>query len=323
MKRFALKTLVLLALVLLLQMAVVAVWPPRIPEEVRTFDDALAKKTDVVFFGDSTVFWSTPGDATTESIATKLHNRLPGRSLHEVSHRAYHLGLYVDYCRRIAASRNRPRLVVVTINMRNFSPHWDMRPEWQFEDLRVNLAHLDNPLFRIFHTPLSIFKIFKMEIARDQYLNTPVYDGLRKIGTVKEFDRLGKAEYSDESMKKKLLFYYMGTITEHNRKVESMRQIVRILKSAGVPVLFYVTPIDYETGNRLLGERFRAQLEENVAYLNRVLREEGAASIDLSCALGTKEFDWPISKGYVDEHLREHGRQFVADRLYEAIEKTR
>lgn len=321
MKRFALKGLVLIVAVVLLQMAVAAVWPPRIPEEVQKLDRALEAKTDIVFFGDSTVFSSTKGDATTDSIATKLHSRLPGYSLSDVSHRAYHLGVCVDYCRRIAASRNRPKLMVVTINLRNFSPHWDMRPEWQFENIRVNLAHLDNPLFRLFHTPLSIFKVFRMEVARDQYLNTPVYDGLRKIGTMRDFDGLDYAPWNDRGTRQKVLLYYMGTITEHNRKVESMRQIVRILKDAGVPVLFYFTPIDVETGDRVVGERLRRRVQENAAYLSGVIREEGGTSIDLSCALGADCFDWPISRNYVDEHLREAGREFVADRLFEAIEK--
>ena len=122
MKKLTIKASFLLALVFLLQIGVAFIWPPRIPKEIASLNEALRNGTDVIYLGDSTVYWCGPEDRTTQSIVTKVQHRMPSLSFHETTHGGYHMGVYADYCRWIVSGSHRPRLIIMPINVRTFSP---------------------------------------------------------------------------------------------------------------------------------------------------------------------------------------------------------
>jgi hypothetical protein len=320
MKRFACRAFFLLTLVFFFQIAIAFIWPPRFPKEISELNQALQQNTDVIFLGDSTVYWCGPEDKTTQSIVTKVQYRIPSLSFHETTHGGYHLGVYINYCRWIAANANPPRLVIIPVNLRTFSPFWDI-PGWQFENVRDTLAYLKNPLFRAFYMPLGIFKFSNMETTDEAYEAAPVYDGLRRVGTVWDFKGPDNAKWTQKQIKNAFLFYYMGQITEQNRKVQTLRQVIRILKGAGIPVLLYFVPTDVQSGMEYHGQRFRRQLEQNAAFLKQVIQQEGITSYDFTCALGMENFVWRLTGDCVDEHIKEAGRQYVADQLTEIIKR--
>ena len=114
-------------------------------------------------------------------------------------------------------------------------------------------------------------------------------------------------------------FFYMGQITEQNRKTQLLRQIIRNLKRVGIPVLLYFVPTDIQSGVQYQGERCRYQIRRNVSFLEEVIRQEGASSYNFSESLGADYFVWRMTGDCVDEHLNEAGRDFVANELSKKI----
>ena len=82
---------------------------------------------------------------------------------------AYHIGIYLEYAQYIVAQENLPQVVIIPINLRSFSPEWDMRPEYQFEKEARFLRSKNSLFIQSFDKPLSIFQWYKPEITRQQY----------------------------------------------------------------------------------------------------------------------------------------------------------
>jgi len=310
------------------QVLVAGLFPAEIPPEIVRLDAYLADGVEVIYFGDSTLTYPL-GQVTTGEI---LQEMLPNTTVGQIAHPAYNLDLYLHYVRYILRAPRRPRVVIVPINMRSFSPEWDMRPGYQFEEEKKTLA-LGPVLARILARPLAILGAFRSPISQAVFLNTTVYNGDTPIGTVADFERLTEQDALGEhqrntefayhdvlpseddaaAMAQALIYRYMTGLTPDQRQLRAMREIARLGDEAGVQVLFYVTPVNYQQGQRFVGDAFRTALREKVDLVQSVLGGEPNASLlDLSFDLEAFAF--------VDmEHMREAGKTYVAEQLALAV----
>jgi hypothetical protein len=226
------------------------------------------------------------------------------------------MDIYLAFCRYIARSPNRPDTVIIPVNMRSFSPGWDRRSDWQFEEERFFLNY---PLLRAFFKPLAIFKVVSTnEITPEQYNQTPVYCDQQLVGTVREFDFMptDPNAVTDEDIRKKFIFQYMYPLRPEHRKLRAMMDIVEVLDSAGVRLVLYITPLDMETGRKHLPERFPSRVGANIELVKSLLRDRNVEPLDLSRSVSAGNFSWTV---YPNEHLDQHGRLFVADSLAGAL----
>jgi len=143
-----------------LQFLTAIAFPAGIPPEIVRLDAYLDSRTNIIYLGDSTL--SLPaGQVTTGEI---LQEMLPDCSVGEIAHPAYNLDLYLHYVRYIVRSAHPPDIVIVPINMRSFSPEWDKRPGYQFEEEKKALAFgpfLSRALWR----PLEVSGAFEQDDA--------------------------------------------------------------------------------------------------------------------------------------------------------------
>ena len=100
--------------------------------------------------------------------------------------------------------------------------------------------------------------------------------------------------------------------------LKDLAGLVELYRGTDTQVLFYLTPLDVQSGAELLGEPFRAVVEQNAALVQRALAAQGAGVLDLHAALPPECFFWR-KEGGATEHLNSEGRQRVADRITGAI----
>ena len=81
-------------------------------------------------------------------------------------------------------------------------------------------------------------------------------------------------------------------------------------------MIFSITPIDYQTGQKYLGNRFKERIEKNISIIRSSLQKEGYSVMDLSVSLDSDIFAWTY---WPNEHLNEHGRAFLAETLAKQI----
>lgn len=330
MKSFLVKLAIVIPLLLLLQVLTGSIYPMEIPQEILIFQQHLEDEVDILYFGDSTV-WYPRGSQTTPQM---LQEYFTERTVGEVSHAAYNSDLYLAYVQallRNTADRDyRPEWVIIPINMHSFSPEWDQRPEYQFTEEKRVLAQ-GITWSRLFGRPLNVFGGYDSPITSEQYRSTAVYSDTVVVGTVADFEEaLGSARLEEkenarfvyyqtlpeeDSVENMLIYYYMTPLTADHRKVQSLLQIVSLLQDAEIGLLFYITPVDTELGDVYLGESFRERFTANKTLLLDLLAEENVPVLDLSYDLEPFYFS-------DSEHLHQDGKRYIAERLVAQIDPT-
>ncbi|MCB9757351.1 MAG: hypothetical protein H6753_02865 [Candidatus Omnitrophica bacterium] len=292
-----------------------------IPNEIKILDVFMKLKADIVYFGDSTINWAPDSDVNRESMPGLLQRLLPTERIAKITHASYQMDVYQAYVEYMIRKGYHPKVVIIPINLRCFSPEWDQQPLWQFEKEKLTLAMKDT-FWMKFYRPLAVFKIFEPRINRFAYEQTNVFDGSQLIGQVRDFDNASYQVYSQEKMKNKLRFRYMYSLSKQHRKVQSMVRSAKLLKSAGIKPVFYITPVDWQTIEKNLGVSSVLRIEENVQVIRSALDEVDVPVWDLSRSLPSEDFSWPEDGDgpyYPNEHLRLRGRMLVVKTLAERM----
>jgi pimeloyl-ACP methyl ester carboxylesterase len=327
LRGFAARLAAFALLLVVLQFLISLAFPAPLPQEILDLDEQLESGADVIYLGDSTLFHPV-GEATTGEI---LQEMLPDQQVGAVSHPAYNLDLYASYVQYIVRKDRQPRAIVLPIAMRSFSPEWDRRPGYQFVKEKKVLS-LGPGLARVLVRPLSILSAFEPDITQDAFLDTVVYNGETPVGRVRDFEGLAEedlaigdggfayhdalpSEDDQEALQKALVYTYMYRLDEGHRKLQAMIQIARLCQENKLDVIFYISPVNYQQGDRALGSAFRDRLIENVRVVRSELDRVGTEHVTLlDLSLGLEAY------AFVDmEHLQEVGKTYVAEQLVSAL----
>ena len=302
------------------------VYPPSSTEMVgRTHLSQLAalkscigkEANTIIFLGDSVNFSYAPSDRDKRRISEMLQDSLPDFRVVAIDHRAYHMGVYRGFVSRLTGSANKPNLVIIPVNLRSITTHWVKNPSWQFVDLQRYLL-FDGVLFRVFFRPMRSFKIYRdSTLSEVAFSRTPLYDGDIKVGTVKDYQSVSREDASTRNTKAMITYYYMEKLQEKNPRACDLVAISQMVKQTDLKVLFYITPIDYQKCDTVLGDRFSQRIKENKAIVRNLLEREKIDVLDLSFSLPSDGFYYRSQ--YPDEHLNEKGRKAVASMLRDSI----
>ena len=315
-RTFLFKLVLLVTLIGIGHLLMTLVMPINVVPEISQLDALLAGNADVIFFGDSTITSVAPSDQNKDFISTMLQNKQPNRLIGRISHPAYNMDLYVEYAHYLANQESPPQTVIIPINLRSFSPEWDMRPGYQFEQEKRFLRHNNNLFIKAVDGPLSIFHWYEPEVINQVYENTAVFDGDQQVGIVKDFEQILSEEPTRENILNILIYNYLYALDSKHRKLQSLIELVDVYRANDIDVIFYITPLDYETGEQYLEERYHEQVDQNIALITSLLADKDVELLDLSFSLTPEFFAW---YEYPNEHLNENGRNFVAEQLSQAL----
>jgi len=273
--------------------------------ELKILKRALKSDKDVIMFGSSVNDSYAPTDTDMRTIAEMLDSFMGEQSVIGISHGAYQADIYLEYVRYIINSGKKP-IIIIPINLRYFSPEWDLRPGYQFEKERYilnGLPYFGNYKYR--------------EITESEFENTTVYNGSESVGKVKDFLDVSRKESDKLSEARKgFVFHYMQPLKANHRKLKSLSKICEIGIKNNLKIVMYITPIDYKYAEQLQIEGFRHQQCDNVSTIKSVLASCEIQLIDLSMALDSSYFFYNIRP---NEHLNMRGRREVVKALKSAV----
>ena len=323
MKKLLLKSLAFISLLIIAQ--TVVVYCLRLgffgdyPLAVADFKKGMKDFPEVVFFGDSVVFTVDPDEPDRRTVSQLLQEKMPGTKILSVAHSAYNQGVYIDYLKYMIAHGVKPEKVVIEINLRSFSPISDRRPQYQFEKEKIFLANDLNPVFPLIYKPLLVLKYFNLQtISEVTFKQTPLYDGEKHIGTVADCYAYDEKLQREQAIQKVFQCLYLENISLRNRKLDDLINIAGLLRDHRIPVVFFITPIDYASGQKYFGDRFLWQINKNVSFVKSSLENQGVVFADFSASLPSSHFLW-LNEGLPDEHLDSFGRESVADGISKMI----
>ncbi len=273
-----------------------------------------------LYFGDSIIKAYAPSDHDTRSIAEMVTAQDPTIKIGDMSSPGYGLNVFEAMVTYISHASKKPDAIIIPINMRSFSPQWDMRPEYQFEKEIFFLTH--NKFVFYFGKPLSIFQAVNFEsVTSEMFRDTPVFSGKTQIGTVGIFEDKARQDTITEDIVKDFYQYdYMGQLDSNHRKLLSLQNIANMANEHGIHLYVYITPIDYEQGVQYVGPMFKQQVKKNTDVVCAVLKEEGVPCLNLVFSVGSKNFEHGLLP---NEHMKESGRNIVADELVRFITSQR
>lgn len=281
----------------------------------------------LLVFGDSVFLRVATDDQSPQSLGEIIGTRYQG-GVFQVLGSGYHPGVFEQFSAVLATLPARPRLAVLPINLRSFSPIWDLNPLYRFRS-EIGL--------------LSAFDVNKPEYGlRDadicselEIRSAPLLSAHGGIATLGDFlDITGQVQtIGSEEWKRRLetifRYHYTPPVSFTHRKIQNLKHAIKLLNGLGVAVYCYITPLNYEAGMEYCGESFIKAVEKNVSIIQKEIKPDMSASHTDKDALMFRLDDFKFqfarnvffTRHNATEHLRFEGRNFLAQRIIEAVQR--
>jgi hypothetical protein len=269
----------------------------------------------LLIFGDSVLERVSRHDANHRTLASMVSGTLPTTS-HIATRTALNPALMLALLRtfRLLAP---PKVVMLPVNLRCFSPQWDGSPAWAMhQELGIIEGWLSNP-----DQPIApLLEIRKTPDLYTSYHNTPVTFELSKLETIGAFREVTTSTPIDEAAVKArkreiFVFHYGHRLVPSHRQLIDLNSAVQVCRSIGAAPVVYVTPINMEAATRHCGPRLAEIVADNVAFVRETLAPLVKVA-DWSNALPAGDF---FKEDLATEHLAQSGREKLAARIIDAI----
>lgn len=297
---------------------------PPYPALMRLVDnfDNTTPAPDVLLFGDSVALRVSRDDINTDTLDQMLAKKLRGKaSLLCIAHTAYHTEVFGSLLKVLTVTRTNPKLVVLPVNLRSFSPQWDLYPAWQFNDeIRAAESYLANPSLDI----TSVTEVVVTPDLLERFDAIPVKYALTDKSRIGQFRTAITSKPTSEQQRRSRLrdifiYHYTYPLTSDHRKLVALGDCVRTLAGLNIPLMVYCTPINWQAGVRYVGKDFVTAVRENrdtiASGLSGYARDTRTRFADFSMLLGSDCF---FSDHDPTEHLNERGRWRLTDELANA-----
>lgn len=278
---------------------------------------------EVLYFGDSVAHLVSRHDEDRRPLATMVRDALaPTLAMASIVEPAFHAEVYLSLVRALATLQQRPRVVVVPVNLRSFSPEWALNPKWQCNEVLRALEHyLANPAGDV---PSVRNGVAGTGAERWRYLNARVDYPRHPGAKVADFhaviaDRPTAPEAQARRREAIFTFHHLFPLPADGPGLRALGQLAREVDTLGCRLLTYVTPLNHEAGTRVIGETFVTTVAEHVATVEATLRAgrpTAAPPRDWSRLLPADAFFHDLDP---TEHLNEQGRSHLCAELVAAI----
>ncbi len=277
------------------------------------YDNPIASPATLIF-GDSVVERVSRDDDDQRTLGQMLVDRLAGETnAVYLSHSAYHPEVHYYLLRAIVTRmRARPKVLVVPVNLRCFSPQWMYEPQWQFlEEIDVLKRFIDGqPLGRV-------RDIRNLEERRRHAHARSVQYPLSELRRVEDFKAViavqpDVPDFAFERKRTIFIFHYLHSLTSENPRLRSLVQLTALAQDVGIRLYLYSTPINFQAGERYVGKGFSDTLMEQTALIKASVSQYPVTFDDFTLALSSAYF---FDADLATEHLNQSGRLWLSDQV--------
>lgn len=281
--------------------------------------DSRRKAPEILYLGDSVLERISWNDRDKRTLDRMVAGRLAGRRrLLCISHSAYHLKVYYHLLQILKVTHQKPELVILPINMRSFSPQWDLNPAWQFdEEIDALKKYIETPARQIPILGKTTDSVPLFDAEKMVEVKYP-FTELNHLGEFHDLIQSSPTTEDEKHYRKKQIFiyHYLHPLTRANPKALFLSGIMELLLELNVALLMYITPINYQGGERYVGDGFVERVRENIGLLRDLSApfpgNNAARFLDLSEALSS---DYFFHADEATEHLNQHGRARLAETI--------
>jgi hypothetical protein len=285
---------------------------------IASYNDDDKKPPEILIFGDSVMERVADDDADRRPLHQMIKDFLqPQYDCVSVSYSAYNPKIYYYFVKALEKLKNYPRIIILPVNIRSFSPQWDLRPHWQHElEISILKRFIENPR-RNPHRIRESLRGTASETLMDAFRNGKVDYPLTSFNTIGQFLDMISSKPQDEdkvTLRRKLIFifHYMYQLGADHKQLIILKELLDLLQTMNIKALLYITPINVEAGEKYVGREFVDHVNKNV---NMILRLGGTANDNFKfrnwvMAFSSEKF---FGSDLATEHLNQDGRHKLTE----------
>ncbi|MDD2365360.1 MAG: hypothetical protein PHN84_04280 [Desulfuromonadaceae bacterium] len=234
--------------------------------------------------------------------------------------------MYSEYVKLLDKTKYKPKLVIIPINLRSFTGSSIRRPALNFPLRQIYIRYRSKGVFE--WADYLKFRFLGYEDTLTDYWKDQqvIYDG-KELGThrsIQEQSRIPESfDYNPEretlyakQLGIKFRYHYMAVLAEDDAMFGYISDTINVLNKMKIPVLCYITPVNYIDGKKYVGDDFVRRIDKNLATVQYFMKKRQINIINLSKQLQPSEF---IDKRDVYEHYTFVGRSLIAESLAKAV----
>jgi hypothetical protein len=276
-------------------------------------DRAAEARPDLLLMGDSTLFWRGPTEKESLSLEDAIAATYPELKVSSISEAALTLDMMEASWRYLRARGAAPRVAIVVVNLRSFSPTWYERPDSYTEKVLHQLTW-DSRFVRALYRPLVEFDVLnKKTLKIDEYyrmLRNHLHAAPADFG----LDSDSASGAADAKLSARASYYlcYGLPIPEEHPLLRAMTGLANKMRADGVKVLLYITPVDRERGAAEFGPGMVSAIDQNREVVKgaitvAIAADQGLRLLDRADGAPTEDF--LDHGGAPNEHLTVVGRE--------------
>lgn len=263
-------------------------------------------------------------------ISEMISNYYPMLKIGNISHDAYHAGMYYEVLHNIPKN-SKVRAVIVTVNMRSFSA------EWLYSNLEPALA---KQRILAMHTPAlykrmlfafqgyphyseSERKTIITKALAEQKFHFPYFfpysnakDWDRAIGAQNRLFNGQIVSMDTIALTCHYIKNFAYELDRNNPRIRDLDKIVTLCKHRGWKLIFNILPENTEQARFLVGQDLLYLMHQNTEFVQNRYTKQGVLVVDNLDQVFDKDF---IDRAFPTEHYCEAGRLTVALNVSEAL----
>jgi len=307
------------------------IWPDELAKEGPELNKLLriADSCDVLYFGESSnISYDPVNDSITTSISGLVAELVPGKVIGDITHQAYHGGIYLPLIKRIKEN-SKIKTVAVTVNLRTFDQaciHSGLETALQkqalyYEDLPPLWIHLRAAL-NAYDNLSEYERDYKMwrQWTNDTLKVKGITFPYPTIKTWCEAVKFPLPDGSEDMDKRTLADHYVKAyafvLDENNPRVKDFDEIVKICMQKNIKPVFNLLAENTEYADSLAGESLLKLIRHNRDYLVKRYTAQGAVVVDNLEIVKGREY---TDQNWTTEHYNYSGRKAIAERVATAV----
>jgi len=278
-------------------------------------------RLQILLLGDSVSERTSNTDTDTTPLSEMIGKKLGSdASYYAITHSAYYADIYLLYLALLLELGIRPGSIIVPLNVRCTSPQWDFNPMYQCG------SHLKQ-LFSELHKKVGgRFDNYKPQIRSvSAFMNSsvryPEVDFTRIAQFQEVISSIPQSDAAKSERKRIILTYhYMNRVEKGHRKLKALSELAALCREQSIRLLVYMTPINFEAGEKYVGKQFTKNLKANALVISEAVSESAGNNDhiifrDYSTALQGSHFFHPDE---MTEHLNQLGRDALSNHILAA-----
>ncbi len=287
--------------------------------QLRALEHSYAKPqgTDLLVFGDSAMFWTTPTDTDHRHLVEMVRDELGSATTFEaLVGPGYNARIVMAYLSALPHCRSRPKVVIVPASVMMSQSHWLSHPEVGYELMSAELRTIINgngrkrPRRLVQHDTEEAVATWERQPAPSLFGARRTVGELRLITNAVPATRWQKAVRIRHLMD----FYNAERFEPDSLGVTIVGEMAAMLRELEIPSIAYIPPINHEVLVATLGAKAKEHVARNATLIEAAFRAQCGELGTVVNAI----FESPATE-YIDPvHLSPAGRLRFAARIADA-----